>query len=219
MTISSSRTAMLEAIRTALAGDPPGAAADHPAAAGPSARDEIAADSAVAEARIALFTARLAAVGGVVHREAGPDVAVNRLRTLLDGAARVGWSDSPDLEPFRDALGVRRGAPPHAREELFALDAGITTAQWGIAETGSLVLRSGAERHRLLSLLPPLHIAILPAGRILDTLGDALLRLRASPAGPDAAVTFITGPSRTADIELTLVVGVHGPQRLHVLLT
>ncbi len=102
------------------------------------------------------------------------------------------------------------------REQLFVADAGITEAQWGIAETGTLVLASGAERHRLTSLVPPIHIALVPASRIVATMPSVLNQLTGSD-GRHQAVTFITGPSRTADIELTLVVGVHGPKELHVI--
>src|SRR6185503_17060568 len=105
------------------------------------------------------------------------------------------------------------------RAALLAAELGVSCAQWGIAETGTLVLESARERHRLVSLLPPVHVALLPSARLLGTLGEALAALRTSIGGPASrTITFITGPSRTADIELTLVVGVHGPRELHVLL-
>ena len=103
--------------------------------------------------------------------------------------------------------------PDASREELFSADLGVTAVQWAIAETGTLVLVSDEERHRLASLLPPVHIALLPRSRILANLGETLKTLR-RPLSP--AVTFVTGPSRTADIELQLVIGVHGPRELHV---
>ena len=102
--------------------------------------------------------------------------------------------------------------------EIFSFDVGITTAQAAIAETGTLILESLDERHRLVSLVPPVHIAIIDASKIVRTLGEALTLLRqAKEISP--AVTFITGPSRTADIELTLTIGVHGPQELYVIVT
>ncbi len=101
-------------------------------------------------------------------------------------------------------------------EELFACDVGICTAQAAIAETGTLMLDSEAERHRLVSLLPPVHIAIVEAASIRLTLGEVLAAVeQRHPLSP--TVTFITGPSRTADIELTLAIGVHGPQELYVI--
>lgn len=102
--------------------------------------------------------------------------------------------------------------------DLFDCDAGITGAQWAIAETGTLVLESAKERHRLASLVPPIHIAIIEAGRIRQTMAEVLRAINEN--GPDSlsrTVTFITGPSRTSDIELTLAIGVHGPAELHVL--
>ena len=101
-------------------------------------------------------------------------------------------------------------------KDLFNLDVGITYAQAGIAETGTLVLDSSVERNRLVSLVPPVHIAILDAARIYATLGETLALLQSNDE-LSPAITFITGPSRTGDIELTLTVGVHGPQELHVI--
>ena len=104
-----------------------------------------------------------------------------------------------------------------SRDDLFKSDVGITSAQAGIAETGTLVLDSSVERNRLVSLVPPVHIAILDASRIYQTLGETLAALQ-SGAEISPAITFITGPSRTADIELTLAIGVHGPQELYVII-
>jgi L-lactate dehydrogenase complex protein LldG len=105
--------------------------------------------------------------------------------------------------------------PPNAHE-IFEYEVGISNAQAGIAETGTLVLDSACERHRLVSLVPPVHIAIIKASAIVETLGEALALLRRDKE-ISPAITFITGPSRTADIELTLAIGVHGPQQLYVI--
>lgn len=96
---------------------------------------------------------------------------------------------------------------------------GITAVDYALADTGTLVLITGAGRARSVSLLPPVHVAILKPQQIIAGLDELIPRLNTS-AGRDlpSAVTFITGPSRTADIELTLVVGVHGPQELHIVL-
>jgi L-lactate dehydrogenase complex protein LldG len=104
-----------------------------------------------------------------------------------------------------DALSLR---------DLFACDAGVTTAQWGIADTGTLVLESAREKNRLLSLVPPIHVALLSTRCICESLSDALARVSLA----SHSITLITGPSRTSDIELTLVVGVHGPQMVHVVI-
>jgi len=107
-------------------------------------------------------------------------------------------------------------APPSTRD-LFNVEVGITRAQAAIAETGTLVLDSAVEQNRLISLVPPVHIAILDASHIYATLGETLAMLH-NDNKPSPAITFITGPSRTADLELTLTVGVHGPQELHVII-
>lgn len=103
---------------------------------------------------------------------------------------------------------------PNAHD-IFGYDVGVSTAQLAIAETGTLVLDSACERHRLVSLVPPVHIAIVNASAIVETLSDALTLIQKNEISP--AITFITGPSRTADIELTLTIGVHGPQELYVI--
>jgi len=107
-------------------------------------------------------------------------------------------------------------APPPTKD-LFHFDVGVTRAQAGIAETGTLVLDSAVEQNRLVSLVPPVHVAILEASRIYATLGETLAMLQSGDE-VSPAITFITGPSRTADIELTLAIGVHGPQELYVII-
>jgi L-lactate dehydrogenase complex protein LldG len=101
--------------------------------------------------------------------------------------------------------------------ELFDCDLGVTGAQWGVAETGTLVLESDAERHRLASLVPSAHVAVIESRNVRQTLGEVLQAINDRGAGGlSRAVTFITGPSRTSDIELTLAIGVHGPAELYV---
>lgn len=102
-----------------------------------------------------------------------------------------------------------------SKENLFECDLGITSAQFGIAETGTLVIESDKEFNRLTSLIPPVHICILEANKIRKTLGETLEILEKDLS---RTITFITGPSRTSDIELTLAIGVHGPGELFVIL-
>jgi L-lactate dehydrogenase complex protein LldG len=106
-------------------------------------------------------------------------------------------------------------SPEQYTRELLGVCAGVTSAQHALAETGTLVLHSGDEQHRLISLLPPVHVCIVNPESILANL-ESLCADRAG-AMP-RALTLVTGPSRTADIEQTLTVGVHGPGELHVLL-
>jgi L-lactate dehydrogenase complex protein LldG len=97
---------------------------------------------------------------------------------------------------------------------------GITGAFCAIAETGTLMTLSGAERPPSVSLVPETHIAVLPAERIVRTMEEAwaLLRRERPQNTMPRAVNFISGPSRTADIEQTLVLGAHGPYRVHILI-
>ena len=99
-------------------------------------------------------------------------------------------------------------------QELFACNIGITSAQFGIAETGTLVIDSDKEFNRLASLIPPIHICILEASKICHNLGEVLGALEKDLS---KSITFITGQSRTSDIELTLALGVHGPKELFLL--
>jgi len=95
---------------------------------------------------------------------------------------------------------------------------GITGAQWGIAETGTLVLESEKEFNRLASLVPPIHICLIETKKLRQTLGEVLEKLNENGReNLSRTITFITGPSRTSDIELTLAIGVHGPGKLYVI--
>jgi L-lactate dehydrogenase complex protein LldG len=133
--------------------------------------------------------------------------------------AAYGWQGQ-DLSALEGAC---RGArvnllSENLREHATELHTAFTLADWGIAATGSLVLDSSSEDLRLATMLAETHIAVLPLSRLkpeAQTLETDLVRLMATPP---SYVAFITGASRTADIERVLTVGVHGPQELHVLL-
>lgn len=170
------------------------------------------------------FRERLESVGGHCDVVNGEAEAARALSIILgdlqdNGAAqRIALSDAPVIKSLvRDIPAERINICP-SPDDLFNYDVGITTAQAAIAETGTLVLEAESERHRLVSLLPPVHIAIVYARDIVLTIGDALSQLhRDDPKEMSRAITFITGPSRTADIELTLTIGVHGPKELYVI--
>jgi len=211
----SERDAVLAAVRRNLAGvEPP-----EPGVA-PEVRIP---GTATPTERLARFRAQLASVGGRVEVARDARVAAALLRDIVaeKGARTVAVSDAALARELAAGLdGVDGVAVACDAERAFLLEAdlGLSCAQWGIAETGTLVLESERERNRLVSLVPPVHVAVLQAGAILATLGDALAAVRRPEHGaPSRAVTFITGPSRTGDIELTLVVGVHGPKELVVI--
>jgi len=153
---------------------------------------------------------------------ASAEAARARVMAILETEAARSVVVSPDAagDPWRclpAAGGVVRGGPSPGRDAALAADAGVTLAAYGLADTGTLVLCSSAGDHRLDSLLPPLHVAILRARDIVPDLAALFDRLAADRRlDKHSAVTFVRGPSRTADIELTLTVGVHGPGRVRV---
>lgn len=171
------------------------------------------------------FKQQLESVGGhciVVSDESKLTTALKHVVGEIEAngleTRRVALSDSPLLGVIMrdlEAQGHEIAVTPSG-SDLFQFDVGITSAQAAIAETGTLVLEQARERNRLVSLLPPVHIAIVNAGDICATMSDAITRAR-NESDTSSAITFITGPSRTADIELTLTIGVHGPKELYVI--
>jgi L-lactate dehydrogenase complex protein LldG len=102
-------------------------------------------------------------------------------------------------------------------EGIATTEVGITSADYALADTGSLVIFTESHEPRLLSLLPPCHIAVIQSSQIVPSLDD-VFRLRPLPGAESSAMIVITGPSRTADIEMRLVRGVHGPGEIHVII-
>lgn len=97
---------------------------------------------------------------------------------------------------------------------------GLTAVDYAIAETGTIVLSSDDPNALLVSLLPPLHIALVRSEQIIATMEEGISRIGSEQIGrtkPARSVTLITGPSRTSDVELVLSIGVHGPKELHVI--
>jgi L-lactate dehydrogenase complex protein LldG len=127
--------------------------------------------------------------------------------------------------PFLRKCGITGLPQVHAgfaeRDELkdacAAADIGITSVDYALAATGSFVMLSSVDEPRLVSLLPPAHIAIFPRSRILANL-DELLSILPRPADQTSSMVLITGPSRTADIEQILVRGVHGPGEIYAVI-
>ncbi|MEM7582696.1 MAG: lactate utilization protein [Acidobacteriota bacterium] len=103
------------------------------------------------------------------------------------------------------------------RTVAFSADAGITSVDYAVAESGTLALLTAPGQGRSVSLLPPVHLAILDARDIVLELSALLERVEDCGAMP-SALTFITGPSKTGDIEQKLTVGVHGPGEIHLVL-
>lgn len=179
---------------------------------------------------VARFRAELAAAGGQTHVVADRGGAVAAVLDLVRtrSARRVLLSGDDVLaalqivEPLRAAgvevmeFGTRE--IEGSREAFFQVDLGLSGVDYLIAETGSVILTTRPEQPRSLSLLPPIHVAVAERRQILPDLFDLFAALGVRPGELPACVSIITGPSKTGDIELRLVTGVHGPGEIHVVL-
>jgi L-lactate dehydrogenase complex protein LldG len=185
-------------------------------------------------ARAARFSAALTAVGGEVLAAGSAAEAQRLVGDLARQAGEGGVLMWPDAElplpleaTVREAGHVpvvpRVRVPREARRaDVAALDApslGITGALAGLADTGSLAVCSGPQRPMVVSLTPLTHLALLPVARLLPDMAT-FMRVHQATALAVAGrnLVFITGPSRTADIEMVITRGVHGPKRLVVIL-
>jgi L-lactate utilization protein LutC len=168
--------------------------------------------------------AELAAAGGRLHLAADAAEAAAVIGWLVkEAGARkvlVGDGDLIDSLDLKRALSdlevieVRQLQDGLDREAFFAADVGVSGVESVIAETGTLVLETRRDQPRALSLLVPVHVAVARREQILRDLFDLFTPDRALPA----CLTLITGPSKTGDIELRLVTGVHGPGEVHLVL-
>jgi L-lactate dehydrogenase complex protein LldG len=141
------------------------------------------------------------------------------LKTLLYGPGTIvgdrlqkAWMEESNGLP---ELVTYAGDIEEFKKDLFHMDAAITSTAGGIAETGALILRPDQKEPRLMSLVPPIHIAVLEAENIFNTLGEAIQTQNWAAKMP-TNIVLVSGPSKTADIELTLAFGVHGPKELLV---
>ena len=162
------------------------------------------------------FRERALGLSSTIDQIASIDELPKAVATYLAGAGLpvtvVSWPEFAGLD--WDAQGV-------AIEARGARDGdavGITGAFCAIAETGTLMLLSGAQTPATVSLLPATHIAVVRANRIVPSMEDAWTLLRGEHGQPPRAVSFVSGPSRTADIEQTVTLGAHGPYRVHIVL-
>jgi L-lactate dehydrogenase complex protein LldG len=178
------------------------------------------------------FESELKRVGGRFHRATTVESAfqyIEQVASVRQAKTIIAWEtqviDDIDLSGKLEEKGIEVLTETAEREFIpaaAASDVGVSGVDFALADTGTLVLLARKGQARSISLLPPVHIAVVKPEQLLSGLSDLfpLLRSEAEAEGGDlsSAITFITGPSRTADIELTLVVGVHGPQQLHVVL-
>lgn len=128
------------------------------------------------------------------------------------------------LDGFLSNMGIKVIPTYASMEELYKADAGITEAACAIADTGTLISISSPQEPRSASLVPPLHISIVQAESIVKDLESVFHKLNnivftdAYKRVLTSCISFITGPSRTADIELNLTLGVHGPKEVYAII-
>ena len=172
------------------------------------------------EERIAVMRSRIEALAGVTARVPDMNAACGYVRDAVAGKTAMA-SNSPYLAEcgISNLPGVICGIHDvtEMREVSAHVDIGITSADYALGDTGTLVMVSSPAEARLVSLLPPAHLAVVPVDRILTGL-DELFTLLPNPAEQTSSMVLITGPSRTADIEQILVRGVHGPGQITVVI-
>ncbi len=225
--MSNARADILGAIRTAL-----------------KSRDEDTSENVAVQQRIRDHKANLIPARGRLGAKARVDLFIREAERVQATVARVSHLDGVPREvarflaknnlPMRLKIGPEtpEKVVPWSEQTLLSVDEGradgseavcVSHAFAGIAETGTLVLLSGADNPTTLNFLPPTHVVVLGAADITGDYEETWQRLRrekTSEAGRfmPRVVNWITGPSRTADIEQTLLLGAHGPLRLHIVI-
>jgi L-lactate dehydrogenase complex protein LldG len=172
--------------------------------------------------RTDLFRLRLESVGGSCLSAPSPEALLPALGESLraEGVAALLWPQGDEaardvaeaLVPFGPFTLVR---PEEVRQTSPPVSAGIQSAEWAVAETGTVVQTSRGGKSLLPGLLTDVHVALLPPDRLVCRLEDVLAALAGDMP---RNVSFLSGPSRTGDIEQTLTVGAHGPRKLIVVL-
>jgi len=211
--VNAAREEILARIRASLNRSPgapvplvPPSARVRPRAAGPM------------DAEIELLFAEIGKLNGVTRHLRNQEDLHAALADLVrtEQVKKATLWTTPELQAWDvasrlKALGVHLVSPQADLREVAECDLGVTGVDAALPETGTLLLRSSPEKPRVVSLLPRVHLAILRPGALRPDLHQAFAEVT-----EDGYVVLVTGPSRTADIELTLTLGVHGPKSLYV---
>ncbi len=209
----SSRDAILARLRT-------GRRSPTVSTEGPDYRPMVPLNDRSPPALVERFARAAVAAGCDLHRVTGPNQALATVLSLLEGDTALSCWDPAHIplpglaEALEKAQILRRSQDPGVR-------VGLTGAQAALAATGSLVLLSGPGRYRATSLLPPVHVAVVTAEQIVPDLESWWAARQAAGVQQTrrhSNIVFVTGPSRTADIALEMVMGMHGPRQLHIIL-
>ena len=181
------------------------------------------------EERLAILIANLEKLRALVHRMPDLTAAADLVFALARerGWNRVAYHGHPLVEPLLSGVpcatyrvdAAATGGPACDKNALEGCDAGITSCEALVSQTGSILVSSATSGGRGLSILPHVHVVVATVDQVVSTLGDALHAAKARHAGAlPSMLSFITGPSRTGDIERILVLGAHGPKELIVIL-
>lgn len=220
MTETGDRGAFLRRLRNRLAAGVPENPA-HPRPSRPSPLPIAVPRQLDREDLVASFTRAATAVNAEVHRVHGPTVPEDLLGELVarHGVRRAVRTTESAVDPVAAEL-ARMGVDvmPLSIDNAADADLGLTSATYGIAATGSLVVEADVAGGRSASLLPPTHLCVLPVSRLVATT-DPVLRDLGRPGRLPSNVVLITGPSRSGDIEQIITLGVHGPTVVHIVLT
>jgi L-lactate dehydrogenase complex protein LldG len=225
--MSSAREEFLDRVRQAVnAGNRPGRGSPIEADNFPGFRESDTNTDLVGR-----FRDRFTTVGGILHLILDVEACIQEImrlvatksakRLLLGGGKLIDHLDLANrLKQTGSELTLVNELDSHScRDPFFAADIGVSGVDCLVAETGSVVLHSGSIQPRSLSLLPPVHIAIAERNQLVADLFDLFPSSQnESEQTLPSCITFITGPSKTGDIELKLVTGVHGPGEIHVIL-
>jgi L-lactate dehydrogenase complex protein LldG len=169
------------------------------------------------EAEVEAFLNEVRKLSGIAQEQAPGSIALGLAALVGEQAVRkatvweTAYLSGLAIKGKLESLGVELVPANAGKHELAQCDLGITEADYLLPETGTLVLRSSAEKPRAVSLLPRVHLAIVRPEMLRADLHQVFAEAKDSNY-----LVFITGPSRTADIELTVTLGVHGPKILYV---
>ncbi len=176
------------------------------------------------EERVSILTENLGKLRAIVHRVPDTTAAADLVLVLARERdwRRVAYHSHPLVEPLLSGVPCAThsvDSETFDKDTVAACDAGISACESLVAQTGSILVSSRTCGGRALSILPHVHVVVATVDQVVATLGDALQGVRDRHAGRlPSMLSFITGPSRTGDIERILVLGAHGPKELIVIL-
>ncbi|MCB9423211.1 MAG: lactate utilization protein [Ardenticatenaceae bacterium] len=177
------------------------------------------------------FSRRLTAVGGHAYLIKNASSARQQIHDIIDSLRQKGIPlrravitshsilHQMELDTLLPHFDVEAFPIPHPTFRIQDADLGVTGVEYAVASSGTLVVAASPQHPRSASLLPLVHIAVVGRSQLLPDLAALADKLHQDyPERPSSGIALITGPSRTADIEQTLSIGVHGPGELHVLI-